>query len=230
MFGADFDRSLPATRRRREQSRLAGDIVQSRVLTTGVLLAVFAITWQSFGSDLLRSLVEYWRHSLSDWDLAYESASFDAAHFHVCRIASTIATWGVALFATALLTAFCQTHGWFVPGFACPRWSRLSPLDNSARVLQFLGVRFSTAIVSIGVCCACTWIAWRRFVAEPALDTETSVPRFSRGWSSQIEGLLLQAGVICIAVGLLELHIRHSRRESRLRMTPAELAEEERAA
>jgi flagellar biosynthesis protein FlhB len=59
MLDTDFDRTLPPTRRRREQARHEGYVVQSRILTTGVLLVLIAATWSMLGREVVQALVVY---------------------------------------------------------------------------------------------------------------------------------------------------------------------------
>lgn len=230
MLGTDFERVLPPTRRRREQSRLDGNIVQSRVLTTGILLILFGITWNAFGSDTFNAVCRFWKQSFENWDIAPQSSG--ASHAVISRfdgVIHAVTLWAVVLLAGVLLTTLVQTRGWFAPRFALPRWSRVSPAGNVSRTFKSIGPRLVNAFVSVTLCGTMGWIEWMLFSSNPSETTVASSRGFARAWSTGIESLTVQVGAVFIAVGLLDFHLRYRRQEAQLRMTPAEFAEEQRA-
>ncbi len=230
MLGTDFERVLPPTRRRREQSRFEGNVVQSRILTTGVLLILFGVTWNVFGSDTLNAVSGFWRQSLREWDVAAQSTwEANAALSRLNRVFHTVALWGVVMFVGVLLATLCQTRGWFVPQFVLPRWSRVSPAGNMSRTFKSIGPRLVNAVVSVVLCVTMGWIAWMLFSANPSGTTAATSRNVARAWATGIESLTVQVGAACIFIGLLDLHLRYRRQESQLRMTPTEFAEEQRA-
>ena len=231
MFGIDYDRTLPATRRRREQSRQDGYVVQSRVLTSGVLLIVFGTTWSIFGLEAIQSVAILWTHSLSEWDVTSESAASHQFGFdRMQAVLVPVAVWGITLVVGVLLAVVCQTRGWFAPTFVLPRWSRVSPTSNVPRIFKAMGSRMFVATLSLGAGLAIVWSVWLQFRDGPSRVATVSSWATAQAWAAAIESITLQVGAGCIVYGLLDVAIRHHQRESRLRMTPAEWAEEQRSA
>ncbi len=231
MFGEDFDRTLPATRRRREQSRQQGYVVQSRILATGVLLILLGMTWGLFGRNVMQSLVSYFQQSFGEWSaLESGTVSLAAVLRSMQPLLEAVAMWSLVLLLGAALAVGLQTRGWFAPRFVLPHMSRVSPFTNIRRLFGSLGTRVSSAVLSIAVSLLLVWSVWWQIESGETLSTTGSARSTSIAWMKALETTTFQVGAGCLAFGLLDLFMRHRRRESQLQMTPVEWEEEQRSA
>jgi flagellar biosynthesis protein FlhB len=223
MLGNNFDRNLPATRRRREQARAEGFVVQSRILATGVVLILLGATWNPLGGAIFDSVLSLSSHSLEDFNIA---PSRDRAWPAMRSVLQSAATWGVVLWAGAVFAVAMQTRGWYSPGFVLPRGARISPLQNLKRILQFFPSRASGATLAAGMAAAIIWGAF----AQLPLHASASTRSAAGAWADALQTATFQLGFVCLVYGSLDLFLRHRRREANLRMTPAEWEEEQRSA
>ncbi len=228
MLSDDFDRTLPATRRRREQSRQDGYIVQSRVLTTGVLLILLGVTWNLLGGELMQSVVVCFRQSLDEWEVSMSDGASPSLDLRPILQAASM--WGAVLLLGAVFAVTLQTHGWFVPRFALPHGTRVSPLQNIRRIFNSMGTRAFGAACSVGVSLVIVWSAWLQVQSGANHGVTGSTRTVAFAWASALERTTFQIGAGCVAYGLFDLFLRHRRRESVLQMTPAEWGEEQRSA
>lgn len=231
MFHDDFDRSLPASRRRREQARRDGFVIQSRVLTTGVLLILLGTTWSHLGGSLLQSVARSFQQSLttsSQTDAISAETTFDGSFYQPTLRAAGM--WMTVLLVGAMVAVSLQTRGWFVPAFALPQASRVSPLNNLRRVFRSLGTRVSGSLFAVGISLLLVGGVWLQVSSGEWQGAGESVKSMAVAWVKVIERTTFTVGTGCLAYGLIDLFLRQHRLESNLRMTPAEWEEEQRSA
>lgn len=225
----DSDRTLPATRRRREQARQDGHVVQSRLLSTGLLLMLLAVSWNALGESVLHALAGYFHQSLSEWSVSRENNSHGVVLHSFQPVLTASIIWMASLFFGALVIIGVQTRGWFMPRFALPHASRVSPLANLRRIGASLRTRLLGVAFSIVMCGVILWIAWSRTQAS-GVHSDSSTQAVARVWLDGLASVTFQVATLCIFCGLVDLFLRHRRSEALLRMTPAEWAQEQRSA
>jgi flagellar biosynthesis protein FlhB len=194
------------------------------------LLIVLGTAWDPIGSGVMDSVAAYFHRSLSEWNITRSSAAETLDVTGMRPTLQAAATAGGMLLMAVILISMLQTRGWFVPGFVLPQAARVSPVANARRICGTMATRVFAAAMSLAIGGVIVWTAWLRVGAGAANATVGLAPSVAIVWSNAIQSTTLQLGIGCVVYGLLDLFLRHHRRESQLRMTPAEWAEEQRSA
>jgi flagellar biosynthetic protein FlhB len=218
------DRSLPASPRRREAARRQGALPTASGPAWAVTAIVGVALAPSWARATLPAAAEMLRCCLA---AAAAGRSLDLSL--ALPAAVLLPTVGVVLAAGGAGLAvrlLCDGPAWH-PARLVPDLARLDPLAGLGRVFSR---RSLAAAVGgcLGLCCLVAVASW---VAGPLVGLVTSGDAFGGG-----EPLLAAAGsalvrlaVAAAAVTLCQWALARRRFEARIRMTPAEAADEARA-
>ena len=224
-----FERTEPASARRREQAREEGQVARSRELSTlALLLAAGGGLW-FMGAGLSERLSGFMRHALQlDRALAFdtelmllrlqESSSDMLLAFLPLLLLLLLAGIGSALLVNGWLFSFKPLM---------PDWGRLDPLKGMARMLSWQGViemakAIAKAMLVGGVA---VWVLWRdsatvlALVAEPLPGAMTHMVHLAGS------SFLIIAGSMVLVV-MIDIPFQIWDHERKLRMTREEVRQE----
>ncbi len=224
-----FDRTEPASERRRQQAREEGQVARSRELSTLALLGAAGGGRWFLGSGLAGRLSALMRQALQ---IGPESVA--SPDFMLWRLKASLGevllafTPLFALLTAAAIAAGIAVNGWvftFKP--LAPDWNRLDPVHGIARVLSWQGLAemvkaIAKALVVGGVA---AWVMWHNagsVLALAAAPLESGIAGLARVAASAF--LVMAASIALIAAIDVPFQIwDHARK---LRMTREELRQE----
>ena len=224
-----FERTEPASARRREQSREEGQVARSRELSTlALLLAAGGGLW-FMGAGLADRLSSLMRHGLQmDRALAFDTDLMllrlkDASVDMLLAFAPLLLLLVLAGIASALLL-----NGWmfsFKP--LMPDWGRMDPLKGLARILSWQGAiemlkATAKALLVGGVA---GWVLWRNSGAVLALAAEPLAAGVSHLVHLAGSSFLIMSGSIALVVAI-DIPFQIWDQERKLRMTREEVRQE----
>jgi flagellar biosynthetic protein FlhB len=224
-----FDRTEPASPRRREQAREKGQVARSRELTTlALLLSAGGAMW-FMGAGLAGSLTTLMRSGLQlDHALAFDPELM-LARLHDASI-DMLGAFGplLGLLALAATASALLVNGWlftFKP--LMPDWNRLDPMQGLARILSWHGlVEMAKAIAkALLVGAVAAWFIWNQGGALLGLAVEPLGAGMEHLLRLVGGGFLVMAGSMAL-VAAIDVPFQIWDHERKLRMTRAELREE----
>lgn len=216
---------------RRQQAREQGRVARSRELESAsvVLLGVAALIW--LGRDtaecLGRLATQLWGGS------AWLTADPEFAQTLWTSLTGQLARALLPILGLIVLGAtFVQLleTGWlFLPGRALPDWSRIDPAKGLARLWsldKLLGLAF--AVIRIAVVAAvvgwCLYVERTAILQLAGLDT----PQIAHFLCELLLGTSLKTGGCLLALALADYGFQWWRLEQSLKLSAAELREEQR--
>lgn len=215
----DSDRVIPATPRRREEARRQGAMPTAALLawvamagTAALLLPVWAASTITAATALVReSIVGSGRGGAADWSLPAG----------LPRVAMPTVAVVLAAAAAGLAVRLILDGVTWNPTRALPSWRRIDPLAGFARVVSF---RTVAAACGAGLGLAVVVVA-AGLSMRPLLIVTDSVQAAATAWRATA-WLIAAAAVVAFASWVSG----RRRFERRIRMTPAEFADEARGA
>ena len=224
-----FERTEPASERRREQSREDGQVARSRELSTLALLLAAGGGLSFMGAGLSDSLSRMMRHSMQmDRALAFDPNLMllrlrDSSLDMLLAFSPLLVLLMLAGVASALLL-----NGWlfsFKP--LMPNWGRMDPLKGLARILSWHGViemlkAIAKALLVGSVAC---WVLWRNSGAVLSLAGEPLSVGVPHLISLAGSSFLIMASSIALVVAI-DIPFQIWDHERKLRMTREEVRKE----
>ena len=220
------ERTLPATRQRRQQLAQQGDVARSPELaSTLVLLAILGLAASSF-----RGFYEFFQNMLHsiysrDWQQLDNAAELQALLGSVLGLlASSLGSIWISSCVVCGLVQFAQTGRWSL------QWPRRNPLVGFRQLAGLFSADSCWAaglslvkLVLLG-CCVTAFVAddFQELLRAPTQPLETTLFQcsdilFRLSFS-------LTAGLLVVAI--IDFGWRKLRYEQRIRMSPQEIREE----
>ncbi len=224
-----FDRTEPASERRRQQAREEGQVARSRELSTFALLAAAGGGVWFMGSGLTGRLSQMMREALSIAPTGGFTPEFMLERLTNSFLDMLLAFAPLfALLAFAAAAAALAVNGWvFTFRPLAPDWNRLDPLQGIGRVLSLhgmaeMGKAIAKALVVGGVA---AWVMWCDTPSVLALATAPLQAGMTE--LAQLAGIafLIMAGGMAL-IAAIDVPMQIWDHERKLRMTRAELREE----
>lgn len=234
------DQTRDPSPRRRQEARQRGFVAHSPELTAAVgLLAALGALF-CVGDDLVASLVEETRRSWLELDRLATVAA-DPAAWVLTRAQSLTRAilWPLGLVliaaaAAATLAHQIQVGGLWAPGLIVPRGSRLwpwgaeSPREGESMIVDRVGRPLWIGIKSLLI--LGTALLWLRVRGVEALGRgEAGVPERVHGMGRSLLLFCVVLSVVWGMVGLMDWALRRRRWEQRLRQTPEEQRQDQKA-
>lgn len=224
-----FERTEPASTRRREQAREEGQVARSRELSTLALLLAGGGGLWFMGAGLSERLSGMMRHGMQlDRALAFDTDLMlarlqDASTDVLLAFLPLLLLLVLAGIASALLI-----NGWlFSLKPLAPDWGRIDPLKGMARILSWQGViemakAIAKAVLVGGVA---VWVLWRDSGAVLSLASEPLGNAMAHMLQLVGSGFLLIAGSMALVV-VIDIPFQIWEHERKLRMTREEVRQE----
>jgi flagellar biosynthetic protein FlhB len=224
------ERTEQPTGRRREEAQRRGQVARSTELSAvTVLLGALGVLAMAGGS-MMQTALEAVRHGLEGPTLSPLSTAralsivFESA-WTVARIAWPLVVLPAVL---ALGVQLLQTRFAVATAALSPRWSRLDPVQGLQRLLSGRSlVELSKAVLKLLIV---GWIAyvtirehWGVLARLGQVGADTVLP----GLAAVIARLWLRVGLAYLAIAALDYGYQRWAHERSLRMTRAEVREEE---
>ena len=216
---------------RRQQAREQGRVARSRELESAsvVLLGVAALLW--LGRDtaecLARLATQLWGGTA--WlaaDPEFAQTLWSGLTGQLAR--ALLPTLGLIVLG-ATFVQLLETGGLFLPGRAAPDWSRIDPAKGLARLWsldKLLGLAF--AVIKIAVVAAvvgwCLYVERTAILQLAGLDT----PQIAHFLCELLLGTSLKTGGCLLALALADYGFQWWRLEQSLKLSAAEMREEQR--
>jgi len=224
-----FDRTEPASARRREQAREEGQVARSRELSTlALLMCAGGAFWFMGGglagrlSSLVRENLQLSRALAFDPDLMLSRLRDGSLDMLLAFLPL------LALFVLAGIVSALAVNGWlFTTKPLAPQWNRLDPLQGFARIASWQGAiemvkAIAKALLVGGVA---AWVIWHdsgavlALASEPLADGMAHLAKLAGG------AFLIMSGSMAL-VAAVDVPFQIWDHERKLRMTRAELREE----
>ncbi len=216
-------KTLPPTPERLRRAKEEGDLLRSRLLTTGLgWLAIVGVLGATVygGAGLLM------RFAQRVWSIETASESTAMANAGAVALSLSAPTWAVVTLACVVMACLVQGACW-TPSLLKPKWERISMAQGARRMftaerLLELGKSFAISIAA-GV-----WLLWVARALLPlvprvvAMDGQSAFVVLLDAMRKPIWGAVL--GVLFL--GLCELGLARWQRLRRLRMSHQEYKEE----
>ncbi|RUL82944.1 EscU/YscU/HrcU family type III secretion system export apparatus switch protein [Tautonia sociabilis] len=224
------DRTLEPSPRRIREARERGQVARSAELTAAVGLLAAVAVMGAVGQGLVEGLIEAMRASLP----GEEVAGADPGAF-VERIREAIGAVAMPMAAVLAVPALAsvaahqvQVGGLFVPALALPDPGRLGPGAAGGASGGRLG-RASGAMLRLAALVALAWWAIRAVDREVSAAADGPPAELLRASASTMHAAMLRLGLAMLAIGLVDYGMQVRRLNARLRMSPEERREEQRA-
>ena len=224
-----FDRTEPASARRREQAREEGQVARSRELSTLALLAAAGGGVWFMGSGLTGRLSEMMREALVIAPAGVFTPELMLERLRNSSLDVLLAFAPLfALLAFAAAAAALAVNGWiftFKP--LSPDWNRLDPLQGIGRVLSLhgmaeMGKAIAKALLVGGVA---AWVMWHDTPSVLALASAPLQSGIAELAQLAASAFLVMAGSMAL-IAAIDVPLQIWDHERKLRMTRAELREE----
>lgn len=224
-----FDRTEPASARRREQAREEGQVARSRELSTLALLAAAGGGVWFMGSGLTGRLSEMMREALVIAPAGVFAPELMLERLRNSSLDVLLAFAPLfALLAFAAAAAALAVNGWiftFKP--LSPDWNRLDPLQGIGRVLSLhgmaeMGKAIAKALLVGGVA---AWVMWHDTPSVLALASAPLQAGIAELAQLAASAFLVMAGSMAL-IAAIDVPLQIWDHERKLRMTRAELREE----
>lgn len=224
-----FERTEPASARRREQAREEGQVARSRELSTLMLLLAAGGGLWVMGAGLTDRLSGLMRHGMQldraaafDTDLMLlrlKGFAIDA----LLAFSPLLLLLVLAGIASALLL-----NGWlfsFKP--LLPDWNRIDPLQGMARVASWHGVieMLKAIVKALLVGCVAAWTLWHNSGAVLSLAGEPLGTGMAHMMHLLGTSFLIMAGSMAL-VAAVDIPVQIWDHERNLRMTREEVRQE----
>ncbi len=223
------DRTQAPSRRRREEAKQRGQVARSPELTAAVGLMASLGLLATFGGDLLATLVEAVR---SPWVEAITLADAPEVVATLRRLAAGLALPLGGVLGGVVLAIFAahqaQVGGLWAPGLLAPDPSRL----GGEGLVSGLGSRAARGAWGLAKAAAIGAVAaWSVRGHLPAFaHLATLAPATLAAASGALmRDLMLSLGVATLALGLVDYAWQRAGLEARLRTTPEEHREDQKA-
>ena len=224
-----FERTEPASARRREQAREEGQVVRSRELSTLAVLLAAGSGLMLMGPALAEKLSTLMRRAMQlDRALAYDPelmlARLKGASLDALLAFSPL----FALLALAGVASALVLNGWlfsFKP--LLPDWGRIDPLKGIARIASWHGlIEMLKAIAKAAlVGGVAAWTLWHNADAVLALAAEPLAAGMAHMVHLLGSSFLIMAGSMALVVAI-DIPAQMWDQERKLRMTREEVRQE----
>ena len=230
MADNDFEKTEPATPRRRQEAREEGNIARSTDLTAAVSLLAAVLVLHFFGMQMLTS-----------WKLTVESMLSSSMTSNPTRAGDVggmfsygmrMAITGAApillsVTAITLLIAVSQV-GFVLSGKPIqPQLSRINPLSGFKRLVDArAGIRLVMSLAKVAIITAVAAWVISEDMPQILVLTELEVGQLFAGACSLVYALALKLAVLLLVLALLDFSFQRWKHEQDLKMTKQELKEE----
>jgi flagellar biosynthetic protein FlhB len=224
---ADFDRTEPASPRRRQEFRERGEVAKSRDLAGAVVLLGVLGALAGAGEGLAESLHAQMRSALASMAGARSRPVGEGLSDSLASVATALVPiLGVAA-AAALAGHLGQTGPLFSSKAIEPRWDRLSLLPRLRQIFSAHGlVELVKTVLKLATVGAVVYeIASREMVALSAL-AERPPAEIAASLCSLALRIAGYGGMALVALGALDLAYQRWHLERKMRMTKAEARDE----
>lgn len=224
-----FERTEPASARRREQAREEGQVARSRELSTLMLLLAAGGGLWVMGAGLTDRLSGLMRHGMQlDRAAAFDTDLMllrlkDSAIDALLAFSPLLLLLVLAGIASALLL-----NGWlfsFKP--LLPDWNRIDPLQGMARIASWHGVieMLKAIVKALLVGCVAAWTLWHNSGAVVSLAGEPLGAGMAHMMHLLGTSFLIMAGSMAL-VAAVDIPVQMWDHERNLRMTREEVRQE----
>lgn len=225
------ERTEPATPRRRREARERGHVARSADLAAAAILLSGVAALALFGRSLAGGLFDLTRDALGGLAAAGEDRGALAASLRAAVGAGAAAALPVvaALALAAAAAHLAQVGFLFAWPAVAPDAARLDPAAGLARIFSGRALaRGAAALAKLAAVAAVAGLTlwsererWAGFGARPAEE-------LARAWAGAATVLALRTGLALLALGLADYAVARWLYERELRMSRAELREEQR--
>lgn len=227
-----------ATARRRSDARREGQVALSQDLTgaAGFLAAILAL--RLFGGSLLHSLTAMMIWFLSHGTIVSSAVSGTAAGIHLTAfwtyldaVATSLAPILVAATGLGVLVAFAQVGPLFVPQRILPKFSVINPVTGVGRLfsLQSL-VELAKSVLKMAAVAAGLALAFQSYSGQIMQLMGVSPNQVFNDTAGATFSILIDVGVVFLALSVGDFAFRRFQLERSLRMTKQEVKDELRSA
>lgn len=225
------DRTIPASRRQREEARRQGHVPRSGNLTSAVVLLILAVALLTIGDYLAGTLASLMKAGLQP-SVALnvdQSLVLDRIFAATTQVLVGFGLFVGLMYVAALATDLVQT-GFLITFEPLQfQWSRLSPaahLSGHQCTRRLTGALGHTTRVGL----AAALVSWNLLRHRGATLAAAESPRVPEFLGTSLAGSLLQVAALLLVVGLIDVLLVRHRYESAMRMTPEQAREEQRQA
>lgn len=222
---AEDVKTYPATTRRRQQLREAGDVACSPVLTSAVVLGAVVLMTTVCGGHGVRRLAALTRLALANAvpGASWEDVAAEAA-WEALRVAGPVAT--VVLLACIVAQALQTGFLWAPKRVAArPPIIRMGHVLREALGTYGLGAAAAAALAGVGTC-AVLYCALSGILAEPAAFAAAQPVDIALAVAGAVKTVLLGICGMLLVIGGLDVLYQWWRRERRIRMSRREVLQE----
>lgn len=230
-FAGEGEKTEKATPKRKQDARKKGQVLQSREISSALILLLVFLSLKILGSYIYTQIAAFFNLCINDLALNFDSWSINEILRLMGLVLIQILKITGPLFAVALIAgvgiSFAQVGSLFTIEPLKPKFSKLNPINGIKRIFSLRGL--TELIKSVLKIAAVAIVAWKSIRAEENnimklmdLDLVTIVGYIS----STAVDIAIKICVCMVVIAVLDFGYQWWQYEKDLKMTKQEVKEE----
>ncbi|NLY19553.1 MAG: flagellar biosynthesis protein FlhB [Clostridiaceae bacterium] len=231
MFAGEGEKTEKATPKRRKDAREKGQVLQSREISSSLILLIVFLSIKLLGSYMYREIESFYRLCVNDLTLTFDVLSVNEIMHLVSLVMVQLLkiigpVFGIA-FVTGVTASYIQVGSLFTTETLKPKFSKLNPVNGIKRIFSLRGL--TELIKSLLKITVISIVAWQSIKGEitniaKLMDQElksAALYIFSTGID-----IAIKICVMMFIIAMLDYAYQWWQYEKDLRMTKQEIKEE----
>jgi len=168
MFAGEGEKTEKATPKRRKDAREKGQVLQSREISSSLILLIVFLSIKLLGSYMYREIESFYRLCVNDLTLTFDVLSVNEIMHLVSLVMVQLLkiigpVFGIA-FVTGVTASYIQVGSLFTTETLKPKFSKLNPVNGIKRIFSLRGL--TELIKSLLKITVISIVAWQSIKGE----------------------------------------------------------------